>query len=308
MCKCRYLGHFFWCPDGIGSFSSSWRPQGPRNWLLLCRLWLFLMFVLKFGSCCGRCWSSGLLRVIWLFGPWRSSQFHQIHQQCHIQVVGYHLDPLQPLDAARLFLCPTELLPVSRTASAVTRHSGGEFTVPWWWRTFQSLSPGSQLDPWDWRVQGAAFITTIKQSFEGMASLRPSDWHSSLRSCRVVKQRHVRLIYLISKVLMIRRGFWVKCPCSAKLPHWAPQKQLTCRKCCKFHLSVLHCLRWLASGSVQNAAPDHECTKPRHFGGLWYTSSFLVVWTSVPFRLGDSKWPIQCSKEITRSYCKSGNC
>lgn len=36
----------------------------------------------------------------------------------------------------------------------------------------------------------------------------------------------------------------MKCPCSVKLPHWAPQKQLTCRKCCKLQVSVLHCLRW----------------------------------------------------------------
>ena len=97
----------------------------------------------------------------------------------------------------------------------------------------------------------------------------------------------MRLIYLILKVLMIRRVLGEVSLFSETSSLGSP-KTADMQKVLQAS-GVSSTLFEMAPGSVQNAAPDHECTKPRHFRGLWDTSSFLVVWTSVPYRSGDSK-------------------
>ena len=71
-----------------------------------------------------------------------------------------------------------------------------------------------------------------------------------------------------------------------KLPHWAPQKQLTCRKCCKLQVSVLHCLRWRQGPSrmlplimnAQNRGIFGGCGIPQvsWWFGLLYLSAQVI--------------------------------
>jgi hypothetical protein len=45
---------FFWCPDGRLLFKLL-APTRSTELTVVVSIMLFLMFVLKFGSCCGRC-------------------------------------------------------------------------------------------------------------------------------------------------------------------------------------------------------------------------------------------------------------